>query len=403
MEYTILGDSKAKGPLRPLPSLAAAFSVVLTTVLSLVAPAPAATAQAAATGTVLGGVPIDTPHVNGTVWATAYGGDTVYLGGDFTAVIVAGRAHVRAGLAAFDAATGALLPWAPVANGRVRAIAADGDHVHIAGSFSQMNGLPRDSLASVTVESGTVLPFRHFVSGQPYSVAVHSGRLYIGGAFTAVDGQSRGNLAAFNLATGLLDPAWRPTADDHVNGLAINSGRLYVGGKFHTIDGQRGVRRIAALNPATGAIDPGFRSSLVYAVIGLGVNQGGVYAAVAGPGGRLTAMAHTGAVRWSITTDGDPQAVALLDGIVYVGGHFDNVCRTSRVASTNGDCLDGRTTRVKLAAVTEDGVLTPWIADGNGVTGVHTLTADPTRRRLAAGGAFTTINREPRARFAQFA
>src|SRR5690606_11043072 len=56
-------------------------------------------------------------------------GQTVFFGGDFTAVNGEARAHV----AAFDVATGAMLDWAPRTDGQVRGFAFVGDTVYVGG------------------------------------------------------------------------------------------------------------------------------------------------------------------------------------------------------------------------------------------------------------------------------
>src|SRR5690242_6862053 len=76
----------------------------------------AAPAQAAVSST-----PDALPGFNGTVLAVAYSGNTLFVGGDFTSVVVKGKAIVRDRLAAVDARTGELLSWAPAADGRVKA------------------------------------------------------------------------------------------------------------------------------------------------------------------------------------------------------------------------------------------------------------------------------------------
>jgi len=345
----------------------------------------------------------DTPKLSGVVWTTVFAGDTVYLGGDFTSVKVGNSTYSRQRLAAFNANTGALLPWAPSVDSTVRALAVADGSVYAAGEFVLANGSVRDNLAKFGALTGALDPVLNLaITGQPYALAVGAGRLYLGGSFAAVGSSPRSNLAAVTLSSDTLDPSWTPSADDRVSSLTVTANRIYAGGRFRRINGRRDTVRIAALSPSTGAPDPTFTGYLPYTVNSVAADSTSVYAGVGGPGGRVTALDNHGAPRWTITTDGDIAAVGALDGTVYAGGHFDHVCRTARVADIQGDCLDGRVDRVKLFAVNADGQLSPWIANANGVVGVLTVATDPVRNRLAVGGAFTTINGVTRNRFAQF-
>jgi hypothetical protein len=372
--------------------LAAALVGVATAVVAGAAPAQAVVSQR----------PMPGPAFNGTVWATVYAGDTVYVGGEFTEAIVDGRRVARSRLAAVSARTGALLDWAPTADGTVRALAVAGGSVYAAGQFTTMNATKRDSLARVDARTGALhATYRHTILGKPYALAAASGRLFLGGAITAVNGQTRTRLAAFDLSTGALDATWRPTADDQVEVLTAARGRVYVGGKFHRINGAGNTRRLAALSPTSGRVISGFRAGADYITYGIAVSGSRVYAVHGGQGGRLVAYESTGSRRWTLTMDGDPRAVAVLGDTVYVGGHFDHVCRSARTGD-HGLCLDGSIDRVKLAATDGSGQLRPWTAHGNGVIGVLALAASPTLGQLAAGGAFTTINGASQKRFARF-
>ncbi|SNT64976.1 protein of unknown function [Asanoa hainanensis] len=371
-------------------------------IASVAATAALLTPGSPALAAVVKVTPDPLPTFNGTVLATAYAGDTLYVGGDFTSVTAGGRTVTRNRLAAVNARTGALLNWAPAADGTVRAIAASGRAVFVGGAFTAISGTHRDGLARLDAGNGAVHnSFKQSLTGMPYSLAVANGRLYAGGTMTSLNGQAIHRLAAFDPNTGAAVAGWRPRADDTVESVVAVGRRIYVGGQFDSIGGASGTRHLAALTTG-GAVDTGFTSRASEVVHAVAVGASGIYAAMGGPGGRLGAFTTSGAARWTLTMDGDAQAVAVLDKVVYIGGHYDNVCKSARTGD-KGSCIDGNIRRIKLAAANESGgALLPWAADGNGSSGVHTMAASGSLHKVVAGGAFTTIRGASRARLAQF-
>ena len=94
---------------------------------------------------VVGSKPIQTWQANGTVRVEVISGNTVYLGGSFTAMLPAGStgsgAVTRNGAAAINLDTGALLPWNPnVTGGTVYAIETAGSNVYLGGGFTTVGG-----------------------------------------------------------------------------------------------------------------------------------------------------------------------------------------------------------------------------------------------------------------------
>ena len=341
------------------------------------------------------------PSFNGSVYAIAYRGDTVFVGGSFTSTTVGGRSVSRERLAAFDSRTGALLGWAPRADGTVRALAVSGPSVYAAGDFGAVSGHARDSLARIDAGSGAVGTFAHGIDGSPRALAVGNGRLYLAGTISRVDRQARPRLAAFSLTSGELDDDWTPTADNTVYSLAYRDTKVYLGGSFHRADDVSSTLRLAAVDATSGELDRSFRPAPPAVVYSVAVDGNGVYAAMGGPGGRAAAFTTAGRTRWTRTFDGDAQAIAVLDGTAYVGGHFDRACTTGTTGA-HGTCTDGSVSRVKLAAVRGDGSLAGWAPQANGIIGVRTIAVDRTPGTVAAGGDFTTIGGQSQRRFASF-
>jgi len=363
--------------------------VALTLVASLATPAAAISPS-----------PQAMPEFNGSVYAIAFLGDAVYVGGSFTTVLTGDRTYTRQRLAAFDARTGALLDWQPSTNGTVRALVAAGGDVYAAGDFTDVSGVRRDSLARIDAATGDLGSLSHRISGTAYALALAGGRLYLGGRFSAVDGTHRGNLAAFALADGTLDDRWLPSADNAVHTLATYGSRVYLGGAFRHVDGVTGAQHIAAVDAADGTLDPDFLAPAVAQVNGIVADTSGVYVATGGRGGHAIALSTTGQVYWQRVFDGDAVAIARLDGVTYVGGHFDRACLTPS-NGPHGVCTGVSRPRVKLAAIDAAGVLSSWAPQANGVIGVRVIAANPIGT-IAAGGDFTTMGGRERLHYASF-
>src|SRR5919107_777448 len=284
-------------------------------------------------------------------------GNTLYIGGEFTRVRenppgVAGRSFAANSLAAIDVATGeAISTWNPNVTGgnamiRALELSADGNKLFIGGNFTAVGGQPRQNLAAVDAASGTVEPFAPTVmaSGQTpwvYALLANDSKLYVGGAFNIVEGRSRPRLAAFDLSTGALDTAWRPKT----NGINVrelefdNAGTsIFVAGRFNSLtgsDGASGQREsVARVFTDTGNLHPwaiplgvvgdpqvGFDLTVsadgkrLYGGFGLGPNFLAAF--------RLD-NGNTGSQLWKFNTVGDVQTVALSpdESRLFFGGHF---------------------------------------------------------------------------------
>ena len=341
-------------------------------------------------------------HTNGQVRAVLKvdATDTIYIGGGFTEV----NGQPRKRLAAIDANTGELLPWKPRANKLVLTLAAteDGSRVFAGGNFTGISGIPRNHVAAIDA-SGKGAVVQSWAAGTDravYALTVSGDRLYMGGQFTTVAGQSRMRLAAVDPNSSTVNQQWTPSAVGLVRTLvqSPDGTRIYTGGDFTRISDQPR-KKLAAIDANTGTVES-WAPDPCYPVFDLEATNSTVFVAGGGTppgcgaGGFADAFdATTAKSVWGgpITSDGDFQAVALLDGTVYYGGHF-------RVIPYQSD----RRRPIFAAVDAKTGVVdrTNWTPSAD--FGVWAMTADWIHRRIYAGGEFTTINNQPQQGFAQF-
>ena len=83
--------------------------------------------------------------------------------------------------------------------------------------------------------------------------------------------------------------------------------------------------------------------------------------------------------------------MVIMDGVIYGGGHFDNVCVGVTDGATTGfKCPTNLATRHKLVAIDAvTGALDPWNPGANSPLGVFGMTSDG--GSLEVGGDFTKI------------
>jgi hypothetical protein len=336
---------------------------------------------------------VGTWQTNGRVTAIAVVGSTAYIGGDFTAVRPAGKAAGKSTVernhaAAIDLTTGALLPWDPDTNGSVRAIAATATRVYLGGEFSSVGDASASHIAEVDPNGGKrVSAFTAGTNDSVLALAISRKTLYAGGKFTTVNGGSHTRLAALDTTTGQPISGFSATADKPVKSLVVVPGRdqLVVGGSLTKLDGAARVS-VGSIDLVTGAVQ-GWAPSFPYPVISIAATATGVYVAGGGDGGNFVAFdPATAAVDWRGGTDGNAQAITVMNGIVYVGGHFTSYCG----ATVGAEVCPNPTERDKLVAVdANSGVLVSWAPKLDSTLGVYALATGATT--LAAGGDFTHV------------
>jgi hypothetical protein len=343
------------------------------------------------------------PSTDGYVTSLAVSGSTVYAGGTFTTV---NGSTSRSHLAAFNGATGAVLPFDPdIADGGVNAVAVSGSTLYAGGSFTKVNGtVTRNALAAFDAATGSVLPFDPdltFAGGTGYvsAVAVSGSTVYAGGGFDTVNGsQGRSSFAAFDAVSGVAEPydLGLSSADGAVpvvSAIAVSSSVVYVGGEFTSVNGGGTARNnLAAFDRTTGnatSFDPdvnrgpsgGSVSSLalgsdgvVYAGGAFTTVNGGVsrrsLASFDGTTGRVTGFAPT--INSGISPE--VRTIQISGSTVYVGGDFTSA---GGVARNNLAAIDLTTGE-------------PTSFDPNVDDPVYALQLSGST--LYAGGAFSMVN-----------
>ncbi|MEU6041042.1 LamG-like jellyroll fold domain-containing protein [Actinomadura sp. NPDC047616] len=266
--------------------------------------------------------PLPTWQVDGVVWSMTTVGNTVYATGNFAKARPPGTAagssqEVDAqNIVAFDIRTGDLVTsFRHSLNGQgLRIVASpDGKRVYVGGEFTTVDGQPRSRLAAFDTATGDLVPdFAPTVSSKVRAIAATDSTVYFGGNFFNVNGKSRTRLAAVKASDGSNIDTWRPTADDdEVFAMAMAPGdaRVLIGGRFQTLNGATQVG-IGAVDATTGASAPWSsrpiptRSGSNYSyVTDLYVSGDTVFASANGEGwhwfdGRFAAKAETGDLVW---------------------------------------------------------------------------------------------------------
>lgn len=329
---------------RTLASLTTA-AIVLSALAMVVMPPERATAAEtpALPATVTADV-LPTWQINGVVWSQTVVGNTVYVTGSFSkarppGVAVGGAGEIAANnVFAFDIRTGNPIPnFSHSFDGQgltVRA-APDGRTVYFGGDFTAVDGQARSHVAAFDVASGALLPWAPRTDGQVRGFAFSGTKVFVGGNFRSSGGQPRTQLAAWDSTTEAIT-AWAPTAtgDGFVWDMVSSpdSSRIIVAGGFTELNGQPAYG-MGSIDASTGAVLPWaavdrIRSAGLNGAISSlstdGVQVYGTgYAFGAGASfeGTFAADPYTGEIKWVNDCLGDTYSSYPQDQVLYSVGH----------------------------------------------------------------------------------
>ncbi|MGJ5751677.1 hypothetical protein FB563_3977 [Streptomyces puniciscabiei] len=353
-------------------------------------------------------------QTDGVVWSVEYARGVVYVGGTFGSVRPPGakpghKAVVRKNFAAFDAATGELLPCAHSftgGGGTVRALKAspDGKVLYAGGSFGKVDHTGVASAVALnTADCSLRRDFRPAVTATVRAIETTGATVYLGGDFTVVDGRERRRAAAFSRSGTLLP--FKADIDEPVRAVlaAPDRNKVLLGGDFHHVNGKR-EQALVALDPTTGATVKSFPDWLPErsSVTSLTRNGDRFYLGAEGEGtgifdGRVAGRLNDGTMVWKDTCLGATQDVVVYRNVLYSASHA-HYC-----GLTPGGFPDGPR-RHFLAQSIGDRSILHWFPDtDDGIgEGVGPRTLVTAGRVLWAGGEFTMVNGKPQQGLTRF-
>jgi PKD repeat protein len=226
-----------------------------------------------------------TLNAQGLAIAASADGSTIYVGGDFDQV----NGQWRSRIAAIDAQTGAVKAFNPGANTTVRAIAVNStaNTVYYGGFFTSVGNTDigstaRSRLAAADATTGALRPWAPATDREVVAMVVHpaSGRVIVGGNFNTVNGGKQWGSASLDGTTGAPMPwAANTVVTNHDSGSEISSlstdgEKIYgTGWAFFAGGADANLEGAFAADPMTGVIDwvDGGRGDNYSSAVGAGV------------------------------------------------------------------------------------------------------------------------------------
>lgn len=343
------------------------------------------------------------PQVTGGqgVLTMAKYGDVIILGGSFTAV----NGFPRNRLAAIKT-DGTLLPWDPNASSIVHAIAVSGDTAYIAGQLTTLAGASRNLAGAIRLGARTdvanetcltawsatdcLTAWNPNVSGWGVlSLAVDTTYTYLTGHFSTVGGQARTHAAKVLTTDGAVQ-AWDAGVNAQGGAVAVSNGKVYLGGQFSNAGGQ--VRnKVAKWDVATDVLEAWAPNVTGNGVNAIEIIGGSIYFA-----GKFSMVGSAGRNHAAAVDDSgavlpwDPHVCDQGNGVPSA---VHGMAATATQVYMLGDftCMGGQK-RIHAAAVSASGLLTSWAPVINGPVYSFSRTGST----IYMGGNFSNINGETR-------
>jgi len=316
--------------------------------------APSAVQVASADTAPAPGVPatvtadaLPTWQVNGVVWSQVVVGNTVYATGSFATarppgVAVGGAGEIPvANLFAYDIRTGERVPGfshSLNAQGLVIHATADGSRLYVGGDFTAVDGQPRGHIAAFDTATGALVPgFAPSLDGTVKAITTSGTWVYAGGAFFHAGTVYRQRLASFAAVNGGLSSTWTPrasTADVRALLMAPDRSKVLIGGSFLTLSSVT-ANGMGAVDPINGAVLPWAANQVIKDYAGGGITSlttdgtsvfGSGFAFGTGGTfeGSFSLNPADGSINWIADCLGDTYSTYADTDVVYSVGHAHN-------------------------------------------------------------------------------
>jgi hypothetical protein len=270
---------------------------------------------------------------------------SVYVAGSFRSI--GGERQLSVGRV--DPATGDALSWIGDAAGpaatEALCLALQGGQLACGGNFQTMGGERRDGTAAYDIATGQLLPWHADVYGQlgvtqpgnVFQILVSGDTVWLGGLFSFVDGAARHTVASVDAATGATTNAFNAGfffAGDAAGALALRGNTLFVGGNFNTpIAGQF---CLISLDATTGSVVPGSTNvNGIVCDLALSPDQSRLYISgqMSGVGNPIVPRNYLAAIDptngailpWNPNPDAIVQGMQYADDRVWIAGNFHTI------------------------------------------------------------------------------
>ncbi len=323
------------------------------------------------------------PVPNGPVYALAARNDSIFVGGAFSLISSSGLT----GLACFKWPSSSASSWnANITDGRVHALCLTADKIYIGGDIATINSQTRNNLGAINLSSASLSSWNPDANGVVNALSVYGGAVYAGGNFTKIGGQLRNRIAKIDLSTAAIS-SWDAVASHTINVIHAGNNGVYAGGDFASMGGKNRYY-IAAFSESTGNIldwAPQANDQVhCFKYTGATLYAGGNFTTMSGQTRNRVASFNvtTGAMKsFNPGADAVVRTIDVWDNKVYMGGDFNNAGGQGRTRLVEVDSATGNATALNISF--------------NGT--VYALAASA--NMLFAGGNFTFVAGQTRSFF----